>query len=598
MYHILIVDEEEHLLWALERNLFPARDDVEVFTAGSGEEALETLEKRTVDLLISDIKMPGAIDGFELILQAKERAPDARVMIITAAGSHQIEDVADQIGISHYIEKPFTVEELREAAKSIMEESGGFQGVLSDLELTDIIQMLCLAKRSAILHLKHRDARGEIVFEGGEVIDASYGEIRGEEAVYSMLRLREGDIFMQSDVEPRQRVIERGWQDLLLEGVRRADEARLSASLSEPVSESSVEDDAEDAEDDGDNGNEGEQEEVVKGFDQAPPTTEFEYDASEFEPPLKASSQTEDAMFFSEAELEEISKASEAAIEEKAPARSRVDFSDLDSDQPAAPKDQAAEARALRGSPFAAAELEEGSDGLFEMESPSKGAETNSSSPFAAVDGDVTRGSPEMDGPLHSGLGFRDLQSRADEETPREEAKPRRRRQGTSPGIGAVTSETTVESGELDLFAAPALSGAGRQSDDAPWSEESQQLLDEFQEDCPGLVLTGLVAFDGDRARSRWVPLRTVREVREVELTQSLADVYERATRCVSSLNQGDGARELQLTLDEHYLLMRALEDRSLLHIALVKRRISLGIALVLMRQMEKALNDMHPMQD
>ncbi len=575
MYHILIVDEEEHLLWALERNLFPGREDVKVHTAGSGQEALEVLGGEPVDLLISDIKMAGTIDGFELILEAKARVPNARVMIITAAGTHRVREVAEKVGISHYIEKPFTVEELRQAVEEMREARGGFQGVLSDLELTDIIQMLCLAKRSAILHLKHRQDRGEIVFEAGQVVDARFGGLLGEEAVYRMLRLREGDIFMQSEVEPRERTIDRGWEDLLLEGVRRADETRLEESL--PPGDSSLEEPSVDVEENGEA--EGKEEEPSQDS-MAPPTEEFEYDPAEFDLPMSGGAPaSESSMFFSEAELEEISRASEAAIEESAPHAGAVDFGSLSDDSGGSLSDQAAEARALRGAPF------------------STGGETaQSSSPFAAVDGDVTSHNGGGDA-FQSGLGFdkggREEDDEAQEGPTRQTA--RRKRQGTSPGIGAVTSETTVESGELDLFAAPALSGAGRPRDSAPWSERSRQLLDEFQKDCPGLVLTGLVAFDGDRARGRWVPLRKVREVEEVELTHVLADVYERATRCVSALHQGDGARELQLTLDEHYLLMRAFEERSLMHITLVKRRISLGIALVLMRQMEKAFYDTPP---
>src|SRR5690554_2634497 len=172
MYHILIVDEEEHLLWALERNLFPQRQDIVVHTARSGEDGLRILDGQPIDLLISDIKMPGSVDGFQLILRAKEMAPDARVMIITAFGTHRIQNFAERIGISHYIEKPFTVDEVRDAILEILNEKEGFQGVLSDLELTDIIQMLCLAKRTALLHLKHRDHRGRIVFDAGEVTHA------------------------------------------------------------------------------------------------------------------------------------------------------------------------------------------------------------------------------------------------------------------------------------------------------------------------------------------------------------------------------------------------------------------------------------------
>lgn len=228
MHNVLIVDEESQLLSTLAEELFPDRDNIHILTATDGEAALEHLRQSAIDLLISDIKMPGKVDGFQLILRAKEIAPDARVIIITAFGSHRVQNFADRIGITHYIEKPFDMQDLREAVLEILDEKEGFQGVLNDLELTDIIQMLCLARRTALLHLKHRDRRGRIVFEQGEVTHATFDELVGEDAIYRMLALRQGDIFMQSDFRNDQRTIELGWQDLLFEGVRRADEERAN----------------------------------------------------------------------------------------------------------------------------------------------------------------------------------------------------------------------------------------------------------------------------------------------------------------------------------------------------------------------------------
>ena len=226
MHQILIVDEEEHLLWALEKNLIPERPDIRVVTASDGERGLEWLRNERIDVLICDIKMPGKVDGFQLILRAKEIAPDARVVIMTAFGANRIQNLAERVGITHYIEKPFNIGDLRDVVLELLDAKEGFQGVLSDLELTDIIQMLCLAKRTAMLHLKHRERRGKIVFEVGDVVHAEFAGESGEEAVYRMLGLRQGDIYMQSDFEATARTIECGWQDLLLEGVRRADEWR------------------------------------------------------------------------------------------------------------------------------------------------------------------------------------------------------------------------------------------------------------------------------------------------------------------------------------------------------------------------------------
>src|SRR5690554_7487787 len=97
MHRILIVDEDEHLLWALEKNLFPDRDDLRVLTAADGEAGMEILKGGNIDLLVSDIKMPGKVDGFQLILRAKEIAPEARVVIMTTFGSGRSEEHTSEL---------------------------------------------------------------------------------------------------------------------------------------------------------------------------------------------------------------------------------------------------------------------------------------------------------------------------------------------------------------------------------------------------------------------------------------------------------------------------------------------------------------------
>ncbi|MEZ4460026.1 MAG: DUF4388 domain-containing protein [bacterium] len=50
----------------------------------------------------------------------------------------------------------------------------------------------------------------------------------GDEAVFRMLALKQGDIFMQSDFQVEHHTVTMSWQDLLFEGIKRADESRLT----------------------------------------------------------------------------------------------------------------------------------------------------------------------------------------------------------------------------------------------------------------------------------------------------------------------------------------------------------------------------------
>lgn len=533
MYHILIVDEEEHLLWALQRNLFPDRQDIQVHTASTGEEGLERLASKPIDLLVCDIKMPGAIDGFQLILRAKEVAPEARIIIITAFGTHRIQNFAERIGISHYIEKPFNVSELREAILEVLDEKEGFQGVLSDLELTDIIQMLCLAKRTALLHLKHRDHRGRIVFERGEVVHADFDAISGPEAVYRMLVLRQGDIFMQSDFHEDRRTIDMGWQDLLLEGVRRADEHRMEAA-SEAESTSMIE----------------------------PPGGKLQKQKHRSLTPLGVGVA---------AMLDDWSD----PWDEQGQANSRKNaFRDSVSKDTqkmfvAEATDVSENLEEARGEAAGSAKLEESSED-FLLFSEAELAEIESSSKAQSV----VESLPE--------------QSVTD-----------------TAGGGRPAAYETGDSEEIEAFAAPTLGGRrSAHSDVMPAAEippvanalpaagggnDFRMALERFSRDCPGLHLTGFIAPE-DGIGLDFVDPGKKKQLDELATAAYFSEIVTRAHQTVRALNASDSLQELQIALDNEYILLRAVENTPYFHLAVIEKNTSLGIALVLMRQLGRHL--------
>ena len=107
---ILVVDDEAGIREMLRAAL--AADGHRPLAARSGEEALEVLGREAIDLLITDLSMPG-IDGVELLRRAVEVAPDLPAIVITAFGSKETAIQAMRCGAVNYLEKPFDVEEMR-----------------------------------------------------------------------------------------------------------------------------------------------------------------------------------------------------------------------------------------------------------------------------------------------------------------------------------------------------------------------------------------------------------------------------------------------------------------------------------------------------
>lgn len=109
---LLLVDDEANILAALKRLL--RRDDYNVLTANSGAEGLEVLEKHTVDVIVSDQRMPG-MTGVEFLGKAKEICPDT--VRIVLSGYTELQSVTEAINkgsIYKFLTKPWDDAQLRE----------------------------------------------------------------------------------------------------------------------------------------------------------------------------------------------------------------------------------------------------------------------------------------------------------------------------------------------------------------------------------------------------------------------------------------------------------------------------------------------------
>jgi len=100
---ILVVDDKPNYL-ALFRRI--VGHELELFTASDAAEALSILARHSVDVVVSDIKMPGG-DGLQLLHQIKTIYPDTEVILMTAFGAVPDAVKAIRGGAYHYLTKPF-----------------------------------------------------------------------------------------------------------------------------------------------------------------------------------------------------------------------------------------------------------------------------------------------------------------------------------------------------------------------------------------------------------------------------------------------------------------------------------------------------------
>jgi two-component system response regulator PilR (NtrC family) len=116
---ILIVDDERSMQEFLE--IFFRSEGYEVVTTGDVESALVHLENDDLDMVISDIQMPGG-SGLELLHAANDISPETVFIMITAFSSTETAIAAMKEGAYDYVTKPFKVDELRIVVEKALEK--------------------------------------------------------------------------------------------------------------------------------------------------------------------------------------------------------------------------------------------------------------------------------------------------------------------------------------------------------------------------------------------------------------------------------------------------------------------------------------------
>lgn len=237
MTSVLIVDGDLELRTSLSQEL--KGHGYEVFAATSVGEAMSTLRKHSVDVLLTDLRINAERDGIDLIRQASQASNQTRSVMMSAFATAQDYQAATQLGVVRVLWKPFSNEELMVAIQEAVESKTGFRGNIHGLSLIDLLQMMHFARRSVTIMVRGPTS-GQIFLQDGEIIAAESGPLIGEEALRNILANPSGAIHT-SVLSPRSRSITRDFEGLLLDALRQIDEkgnadAESNFDLAFPVS--------------------------------------------------------------------------------------------------------------------------------------------------------------------------------------------------------------------------------------------------------------------------------------------------------------------------------------------------------------------------
>ena len=113
-FRIMIIDDEPIVGKRLKRLLEKDGYEVEAFTRGSV--AIEELDKKRFDIIITDLKM-GRVDGMKILETSREKNPGTKVIIISGITKIEIIEETFAKGAFGFVIKPFRIEELNKIIK-------------------------------------------------------------------------------------------------------------------------------------------------------------------------------------------------------------------------------------------------------------------------------------------------------------------------------------------------------------------------------------------------------------------------------------------------------------------------------------------------
>jgi putative two-component system response regulator len=117
--YILVVDDERMITEMLHEAIQNAGYDCSV--AGSGEEALKILKKKEIDIVITDIEMPGGLSGIDLLSRIKEEYSSDVIVITGYTDNFNFEQIMEK-GASDFLQKPFSIRDFMIRMQRVLKE--------------------------------------------------------------------------------------------------------------------------------------------------------------------------------------------------------------------------------------------------------------------------------------------------------------------------------------------------------------------------------------------------------------------------------------------------------------------------------------------
>lgn len=227
-HRVLLVDDSTDFTEIFKVRLLDKRNPSWiVHTANNYSVALSCLKANPMDLVILDIGMP-VVDGLQLLTIIKRNHPSLPVVLLSGLITPENRQYALDQGAALVLAKTDMATDFENIYPALEASAArpteGFQGVVRQVGLTEVLQLECLGRKSSVLEIKGTHAGGSIYISEGSIIHAEAGDLVGVKALARLLGLKGGEFKLKPFTQPSQQSVEGQWEGLLMEAAQASDE--------------------------------------------------------------------------------------------------------------------------------------------------------------------------------------------------------------------------------------------------------------------------------------------------------------------------------------------------------------------------------------
>lgn len=115
---VLLIEDEPNIIEAI--NFILSREGYDVVTHANGHDAMDAVRDRAPNMIILDVMLPGR-SGFEILedIRADQAFADTPVLMLTARGQTRDRELAEKLGVSKFMTKPFANSEVLETVRTL-----------------------------------------------------------------------------------------------------------------------------------------------------------------------------------------------------------------------------------------------------------------------------------------------------------------------------------------------------------------------------------------------------------------------------------------------------------------------------------------------